>query len=184
MPPLPRFPSPLLLAGFMGCGKTTVGRELAHRLGWRFCDLDERIEAAAGATIAAIFRDRGEPDFRELEYLQLQHALGESRERPTVLALGGGTFAQPRNLLLIQAAGGCSVFLEVPLEDLLARCAAITNRPLFRDEASFRALYLQRLPAYRQAQLTIAAGGLAPAQVADRLLAEFTGLVPDAPSMA
>ncbi len=173
MPLLPRIPSPLLLVGFMGCGKTTVGRELGHRLGWRCCDLDERIEAAAGATIAGIFRERGEPAFRELENAQLQQALGESRERPTVVALGGGTFAQPQNGALIQAAGGCSVFLEVPLEELLLRCAAITNRPLFRDEASFRALYEQRLPAYRQAQVTVAAGGLTPGQVADRLLASI-----------
>ncbi|HXE30484.1 MAG TPA: shikimate kinase [Terriglobales bacterium] len=170
MPLLPLLPSPLVLVGFMGCGKSTVGRLLAGRLAWHFCDLDDRIEAAAGATIASIFASRGEPAFRELEFRALQLALAESRERPTVLALGGGTFAQPHNPGIIHNAGGATLFLEVPVEELLARCAGIANRPLFRDEASFHALYQHRLAFYRQAQYTVAASA-PPAQVADRILA-------------
>jgi shikimate kinase len=164
-----RIPSPLVLAGFMGSGKTTVGRELAQRLGWRFCDLDERIEAATGASIAAIFAQRGEAAYRGVEHQELVHALGAARERRTVLALGGGTFAQPGNLEPIRAAGGCTVFLEVPLELLLQRCAGIANRPLFRDEHSFRALYAQRLPFYRQAAATVDAAA-AVAVVVERIL--------------
>jgi shikimate kinase len=162
-------PSPLVLAGFMGSGKTTVGRELAQRLGWRFCDLDERIEASAGATIAAIFKQRGEADYRQLEHQELLRALGPARERRTVLALGGGTFAQPANLEPIRAAGGVTVFLEVPLDLLLQRCAGIANRPLFRDALSFRELYEQRLPYYRQAAATVDAAA-PPEVVAERVL--------------
>ncbi|MGH9480971.1 MAG: shikimate kinase [Terriglobales bacterium] len=166
-------PSPLVLAGFMGCGKTTVGRLLGQRLGWHFCDLDDRIEATAGCGIAAIFAQRGEPAYRELEHRELRHALGEAGRRPTVLALGGGTFVQPQNLEPLRQAGGCTVFLEVPLEELLLRVAGMANRPLFRDEASFRALYAQRVPYYRQAQVTVAAS-LAPAQVAERVMEAVT----------
>ncbi|HET9784781.1 MAG TPA: shikimate kinase, partial [Terriglobales bacterium] len=79
-------PSPLVLLGFMGSGKSTVGRVLAQRLGWHFCDLDERIEAAAGATVAAIFAQRGEAAFREIEHRELLSALGAARQRRTVLA--------------------------------------------------------------------------------------------------
>lgn len=167
LPPAP--PSPLVLVGFMGCGKSTVGRVLAQRLGWHFCDLDQRIESAAGSSIPDIFRLRGEPAYRELEHAELLHALGEGLDRRTVLALGGGTFAQPQNLEPIRAAGGCTLFLEVPIEELMLRCAAMANRPLFRDEASFRALYAHRLSFYRQAQVTVA-GDAAPQVVADRIL--------------
>ena len=167
-------PSPLVLAGFMGSGKTTVGRVLAQRLGWRFCDLDERIEAAAGATIADIFAQRGEAAYRGLEHRELLLALGAARERRTVLALGGGTFAQPGNLEPIRAAGGTTVFLEVPLDLLLRRCAGIANRPLFRDEHSFRALYEQRLPFYRQADCLVDAAE-APAVVVERILEVVAG---------
>ena len=172
-------PSPLVLLGFMGSGKSTVGRELARRLGWHFCDLDERIEKAAGATIAAIFAQRGEAAFRELEHHELLSALGAARQRRTVLALGGGTFAQERNHEPIRAAGGVTVFLEVPVEDLLLRCAGMANRPLFRDEASFRALHDYRLGFYRQAALTVAAGGGAPpGVVSERVLEQVRGWRP------
>ncbi len=173
-------PSPLVLAGFMGSGKTTVGRLLAQRLGWRFCDLDERIEAAAGTTIAAIFAQRGEAAYRGLEHQELVQALGAARTRRTVLALGGGTFAQPANREPIRAAGGSTVFLEVPIELLLQRCAGIANRPLFRDAHSFRALYEQRLPFYRQAAWTVDAAG-EPAAVAERIV-EAVSRGPRAPA--
>lgn len=163
-------PSPLILVGFMGSGKSTVGRELAQGLGWHFADLDDRIEAAAGRPIEAIFRERGEADFRELERRELLQLLGESRSRRTVVALGGGTFAQPQNQETIRACSGCTVFLEVPLEELLQRCAGMSNRPLFRDEASFRALYEYRLGYYRQAAVTVQAGGAEPGAISERVL--------------
>ncbi|TAN22447.1 MAG: shikimate kinase [Acidobacteria bacterium] len=167
---LQEVPSPLILVGFMGSGKSTVGRELAQRLGWHFADLDDRIEAAAGRPIGMIFRERGEADFRELERRELLQLLGESRGRHTVLALGGGTFAQLQNHDPIRSSGGCTVFLEVPLEELLLRCAGMENRPLFRDEASFRTLYEYRLGFYRQAAVTVVAGGAEPGAISERIL--------------
>jgi len=130
------------LAGFMGSGKTTIGSLLARQLGWRFADLDTLIERAAGHAITEIFERHGEAAFREVEREQLLAALGRAAEfaQPTVLALGGGTIAQTGNLELLRAAGAAVVWLDCPLERLIARCALVTTRPLFRDEASFRAL--------------------------------------------
>lgn len=170
------------LTGFMGSGKTTVGRHLARQIGWRFVDLDERIEARAGLDIPSIFERLGEPAFRQLEFEVLARALGEAveQDRPTVLALGGGTFAQPENVALLRGNGPDSsaknrsgtivIWLDCAMEHLLLRCATMTNRPVFRDEVSFRQLYEQRLPYYRQADHRIESNG-EPRQVVERILA-------------
>src|SRR5215470_14624697 len=86
----------LALAGFMGSGKTTVGTLLARQLAWRFVDLDDRIEQAAGLRISEIFERLGEPAFRQMEADQLRAALGRAQElkESVILALGGGTYAQ------------------------------------------------------------------------------------------
>jgi shikimate kinase len=169
----------LCLAGFMGCGKTTVGKQLAQQLGWRFLDLDERIEQRAGARISEIFDRLGEAAFRDLEYEQLDRALKESVTAaiPTVVALGGGTFAQPRNLELLHAAcipdgaprAGWVLWLDCPIEQLLTRCVTMDNRPLFRDEVSFRRLYEERAPFYRLADFRVESGN-APRNVVERIL--------------
>lgn len=150
----------IALAGFMGSGKTTVGSLLASQLAWRFVDLDARIEEAAGLRITEIFERLGEPSFRQIEREQLLQALGESAEQaaPMILALGGGTYAQPSNVELLRANGCAVVWLDCPMEVLLARCATMTGRPLFRDEQSFRQLFDQRLPFYRQANYRVEAG--------------------------
>ena len=143
----------LCLAGFMGSGKTTVGTLLARQLAWRFVDLDDRIEAAAGLRISEIFERLGEPAFRQIEADQLRAALGrvfELRES-IVLALGGGTYAQTGAPEFLRAAGVPVIWLDSPVEVLLARCMTMTGRPLFRDESSFRALHAQRVPSYQQA---------------------------------
>jgi shikimate kinase len=165
----------ICLAGFMGSGKTTVGRLLAAQLAWRFVDLDERIEQSAGATITDIFERLGEPAFRALEREQLARALGELAEldASTVLALGGGTFAQPENVAFLRefsaGGGGVTLWLDCPVEELLARCATMTNRPLFRDEAGFRQLYAARLPFYRQADYRVESEA-DPRRVVERIL--------------
>src|SRR5258708_16793491 len=154
----------IALAGFMGSGKTTVGSLLARQLAWRLVDLDARIEEASGLRITEIFERLGEPAFREIEREQLVQGLGQSAKQtaPMVLALGGGTYAQPANVEILQAGGCAVVWLDCPMELLLARCATMAGRPLFRDEASFRQLYEQRLPFYRQANFRVEAGGEAP----------------------
>lgn len=173
--PFPRAPQPrlqvLCLAGFMGSGKTTVGTLLARQLAWRFVDLDERIEQAASLRIPEIFERLGEPAFRQLEADQLRAVLGRARElqESIVLALGGGTYAQTGASDFLRVAGIPVIWLDPPIEVLLSRCMTMTGRPLFRDEASFRALYSQRLPSYQQADHRVDSSGDPAAVVAEIL---------------
>jgi shikimate kinase len=173
---------PLLLVGFMGSGKSTLGPRLAQRLGWTFHDLDEKIEAAAGCSIRQIFETRGEAEFRRREREQLHTLLATAAPDPRqVIALGGGAFVQPDNFELLRQAPVCTLFLDVPFDELLRRCSQMDNRPLFRDREAFAALYQQRLPFYRQAHATIAAGPGDPDAIVERileLLAEPLALCP------
>jgi len=156
----------------MGCGKTTVGLRLAQRLVWKFVDLDERIEKEEGMSIAEIFARAGEAAFRKKEQTVLQQALEEAqRVGGRVVALGGGTFAQPANFDLLQRGKAITIWLECPVEELLLRCVLVTNRPLFRDEASFRQLYEQRLAYYRQATYSVSTGRRNPNEVVNEILA-------------
>lgn len=161
----------IFLLGFMGSGKTTVGQKLAQRLGWRFLDLDETIEHSLQRTITQIFADRGEPFFREIEYETLHRLIAEADAgRASVIALGGGTFAQFQNVQLIRSLGGVTIWLRCPPAELLFRCATMNNRPLFRDEASFRQLYQEREPFYQQADFTVDTAGLKPEEVVESIL--------------
>src|ERR1700729_844731 len=170
LPPQQRVPL-LCLAGFMGSGKTTVGTLLARQLAWRFVDLDERIEQSAGLAIPQIFERFGEPAFRQIEADQLRAALGRASElkEATVLALGGGTYAQPGCPEFLRNAGAPVLWLDSPIELLLSRCTTMTGRPLFRDEASFRALHAQRLPSYQLADFCVDSSG-EPARVVSEIL--------------
>jgi shikimate kinase len=155
----------------MGSGKTTVGTLLARQLAWRFVDLDERIEEAAGLTIPEMFERLGESAFRKIEADQLRAALGRAAElkESTVLALGGGTYAQPGCPEFLRAAGVPVLWLDSPIEILLSRCMTMTGRPLFRDESSFRALHAQRLPSYQLADHRVDSSG-EPSQVVAEIL--------------
>ena len=155
----------------MGSGKTTIGTLLARQLAWRFVDLDDRIEASAGLPIPQIFERFGEPAFRQMEADQLRAALGRSAElkESTVLAVGGGTYAQPGCPDFLHTAGVAVLWLDAPIEVLLARCMTMTGRPLFRDEASFGALYALRLPSYQLADHRVDSSG-EPTQVVAEIL--------------
>ena len=155
----------------MGSGKTTVGTLLARQLAWRFVDLDDRIEESAGLSIPEIFERLGEPAFRQIEADQLRAALGRANElkESSVLALGGGTYAQSGCPEFLRAAGIPVLWLDSPIEVLLARCMTMTGRPLFRDEASFSGLYAQRLPSYRLADYRVDSSG-EPTQVVAEIL--------------
>ena len=164
----------IMLLGFMGSGKSTVGQMLAARLDRPFVDLDERIERKAGRPIAEIFRKQGEPAFRALETRELSELLGEMQTTPgAVVALGGGTFAQPGNRLLLDTFGGLTVFLDCPLEELEHRCRNYTHRPLAQDAQAFRALYQERQASYRLADATVDAGR-SPEQITESILGMLT----------
>jgi shikimate kinase len=145
----------------MGSGKTTVGTLLARQLAWHFVDLDDRIEEAARMRISEFFEQYGEPAFRALEAEQLRLILGRSSENKEslVLALGGGTYAQAGAPEFLRAQSIPVVWLDSPIETLLARCMTMKGRPLFRDEASFRALHAQRLSSYRLADFRVDSSG-------------------------
>jgi shikimate kinase len=145
----------IYVVGFMGAGKSTVGRQLAHRLGWSFFDTDAEIEAAETSAIADLFANRGEPEFRRIETAIIrQHVRSVERGHPAVLSLGGGAFSQPDNRLLLQN-NGIAVWLDCPLETVRQRVAKATHRPLARDPEAFAALYQARLPHYRLADVHI-----------------------------
>jgi shikimate kinase len=149
----------VFLVGFMASGKSSVGRELARRLHWQFVDLDARIEFRERQSVSNIFLSKGEPGFRLAETAALRE-LAESLERDTVVALGGGTFAEQPNRELLR--DWPSVFLEAPASELWRRCEEDpTERPLRndKDRQQFSQLYERRLPFYRQATVTVETAG-------------------------
>jgi shikimate kinase len=157
----------IYLLGFMGSGKSTVGKLLANTLGWPLIDLDTIIEAGQGLTIREIFENSGEPFFRQIERAALTEA---SKAEPAVIALGGGTFAQPPNVDLIRESGGATVWLDCPPTILRERCQGMENRPLFRDEQSFAQLFMERLPYYRLADFRVSTEGHKPEEVVEQIL--------------
>ena len=149
----------IFLVGFMGSGKTSVGRSLSRRLGWRFEDLDEHIQKREGRSIAQIFRESGEKEFRQAEHAALRDLLQQLKSTEAVVALGGGAFAQPENHVLANAPGSTTVFLDAGLDELWRRCQDSEERPLRGDEQHFRHLYQTRLPHYRKASIRVETGG-------------------------
>ena len=163
----------VFLIGFMGSGKTTVGAALARRLGTRFIDLDALIELTAGCSIAEIFDRQGEPAFRELEHRELRNLLAKPRNTACVVALGGGAFAQQRNLELIDQAGAAVVWLDAPPQVLLERCRQHPpTRPLARDPAAFLRLWRERIPFYERARRRVDAT-LPVVDVVEQILAQL-----------
>jgi shikimate kinase len=142
----------VFLVGFMGAGKTSVGRSLARRLGWEFEDLDDRIQARAGRSIAEIFSDLGEVEFRRLENAALSELLSHVNNAPRIVALGGGAFTQPENVALIERASVGVVFLDGAADELFLRCKQEQReRPLLQDAKQFGELYEQRRSSYMKA---------------------------------
>jgi shikimate kinase len=145
----------LYLVGFMGSGKSTIGRLLARRLGWSFFDLDHEIEAAEKATIADIFDARGEAEFRRIESEMLrQHVRWIERGRPAVVALGGGAFVDVRNRELI-LQNGIAIWLDCPFDLVQRRVGDAYARPLARDPQRFATLYESRRAIYAMADVRI-----------------------------
>jgi shikimate kinase len=145
------------LVGFMGAGKTTVGKALARRLGWLFQDLDEVIERRQGKSVAEIFGEDGQAEFRRLERAALEELLSGSAGRGNlVIALGGGAFAQPDNRRAIEKARAATVLLEASLQELRRRCVEDgRTRPLAEDEKQFEQLFAVRRSVYELAQARV-----------------------------
>ncbi len=169
----------IVLTGFMGAGKTTVGRLVAQSLGWDFLDLDQHIETRTGTSIADLFALHGEARFRRLESSALANALVLPR---TVIALGGGTPEQLTNRLLLEQTPGTSViFLDAPFPVLFDRCMlqAVASpdhiRPVLTTPAEAEARFRLRQPLYcRLARVTLATEALSPAEAAAALLLDLT----------
>ncbi len=145
----------IYLVGFMGSGKSTVGRVLADRLGWDFLDLDQEIEAEQHCTIAEIFDRFGEQRFRALETEAILKRIRRVRTgRPLVMALGGGAFTRDENYELLEE-NGVTVWLDCPLDIARRRVEQNSGRPLARDPEEFARLYESRRAAYARADFRI-----------------------------
>jgi shikimate kinase len=145
----------IFLVGFMGSGKSTAGRLLGERIGWRFVDIDEEIEASQDTTIAELFETRGEPEFRKIEYEAIRQRVRKIQVgQPMVVALGGGAFTVPETLDLVEN-NGVSIWLDLPFSIIRKRVGLSTHRPLARDPVKFQALYESRRELYAKADYRI-----------------------------
>jgi shikimate kinase len=166
----------LYLIGMMGAGKTTVGQELATRLGYRFFDTDVVIEQATGRSIPEIFATSGEPTFRQVESQVLAEL---STYTKLVIATGGGIVLQQMNWSYLRY--GLIVWLDVPLDQLYDRLKTDTSRPLLQQDdpkQTLENLLDQRHSLYAQADLHIQVGAReTPGQISDRILQELPGVL-------
>ena len=154
----------IVLTGFMGSGKSTVGPLLAARLGWRFIDADNVIEAEAGMPISDIFAQHGESHFRELEHATIARLAAKDN---LVLALGGGAIeTEATRTMLTGGEGTLLVHLEVQLATTQLRCGGTEGtRPVLADQANLAKRYDRRLPLYRSAHISIPVDALTPDEV-------------------
>jgi shikimate kinase len=174
----------IFLTGFMGAGKTTVGRILARRLGWRFYDVDLLVEEEQQAAISSLFSTYGELAYRSMESAAVRRI---HREEQVVISLGGGALETSEVRDLVMASPDSrTVFLEAPVSVLVERCVAQdlgASRPVLQDQALLEARYDLRLPYYRNAHLTVTTESLTPEEVAatihKRLAAQSHGKLPD-----
>lgn len=153
----------IAIVGFMACGKTTVGREVARLIGYRFIDTDREVERAVASPITALFHAAGESGFRQAEARILARVLAGGKQ---VIACGGGIVEVPDNVARLKAKA-TTVWLKVSLEDARARLAAEGGRPLYAQMTpdEFAALYERRLKMYEFADVHVDTAGLDLARV-------------------
>jgi shikimate kinase len=158
------------LVGMPGSGKSTIGPELAGRLGVPFVELDAEIERAAGTSVREIFAAQGESRFRELEAAALTEAAAHD---PSVVSCGGGVVLEPANRVTLRATGDV-VFLSVPLEVLKERVSPSADRPLIHSEADLERLFRDREPLYREFAAHVVEASGPPHEVAEAIQKELT----------
>ena len=161
----------LYLIGMMGTGKTTIGRKLASRLGYRFIDTDALIEQAAGQPVTSLFEQSGEAAFRALETQVLAQLSAHTR---LVVATGGGIVTQPMNWSYLRH--GVVIWLDTPVAVLASRLAGDTSRPLLKDvdlTAKLTALLAERSDRYAQAHICIPYEGRSIGKTCDRIIASL-----------
>ncbi|MFH2132131.1 MAG: shikimate kinase [bacterium] len=162
----------IVLIGFMGCGKTTIGRKLAVRLGYRFIDTDYQIEMEQNARVKEIFSRYGEPHFRALETDLLKRLRHLDN---TVIATGGGILTTPGNMELIRQIGK-SVYLKACVEDIFERISRNTKRPLLQTRdplGTVVTLLEKRKGTYERADHTINTGSLKMGHIVSRIIREL-----------
>ncbi len=154
----------IYLVGFMAAGKSSLARALAERLQWHVEDIDDRIELREQMTISEIFSQRGESHFRLVERAVLAEMLPLGH---TVIATGGGTFVDPDNQAAINA-NGASIWIDVPLAQIISRLSPDKRRPLASNRAQLEQLYALRQSAYAQAHLRLDGAGEPIGELVDR----------------
>jgi shikimate kinase/3-dehydroquinate synthase len=163
----PSLSRPIVVAGFMGVGKSTVGRTLAHRLGRPFADSDAQAERRAGSSVRAFWEREGEAAFRALEETVIRELL--EREDAPVIALGGGALTSEATVALLRERAFC-VWLDAPLAACWTRIdGAPGARPLAGDAAAFEQLHAKREPLYRASADAIVAGEESPEDTAEAI---------------
>ncbi len=159
----------IILCGFMGCGKSSVGRKLSQRCGREFVDMDRYIEEKTGMTVAEIFEQKGEEGFREIE----TEACKELSEKENlIIAAGGGTLTFERNVEILRQ-GGKIIFIDVSYENLCERLSHDTRRPLLQVENRnevIRQLLDKRLPLYKKAASVYVNGNFNSTVVVNNIL--------------
>lgn len=164
----------IVLTGFMGTGKTTVGKRLARRLGWKFVDIDSLIVASAKESVANIFAEHGEAVFRRLEKRAIRRAV---RGEKQVIATGGGAFVNPESRQMLRSTGPAICLTAQPKAILQRVGSNLAGRPMLAGSTSplarIQHLMAQRAPAYAKADLTIDTSHLSVDDVVERVWEEI-----------
>lgn len=162
----------IYLVGFMGAGKSTVGRELSLKLHWPFLDLDNEIEKSEKRPVRDIFARFGEPHFRQLERDHLRRVSEIPR---AIIALGGGAYVDPVNRSIADTTG-VSVWLDTSLASVKRRVRPDGSRPLLADAEKARQLFAERLPSYRLARIHVLTDNRLPDVIAEEIVQKVANL--------
>ena len=162
----------IFLVGFMGSGKSTVGKILSKKTGLKFVDIDSEIEKKEGKTIKEIFEERGESYFRNLEKEKIKKF---SKKRGFIVSTGGGLGADKENMNLMKK-NGVVIWLDLSLEEVLRRCGNDKNRPLLRQPLeNLKRLFEERKNVYSMADIHIKTEGKEPEKIAEEILEQING---------